>query len=171
MSKQILLVSTVALSALFTGCVGVGPNTQQGAVSGGAIGALAGAIIGNNSGGNSLGGAAIGAAVGAIAGGTMGNSVDNQRGTLYDPPAAPRYRYRTAARPPSPPPPPPQNEAFTAPPAANALWIPGYWSYDGYRYTWAAGHWEIPPPNARSFVTAHWESRGGGYVFVPSYWR
>jgi len=42
--------------------------------------------------------------------------------------------------------------------------IPGYWSYDGYRYTWAAGHWENPPPNARSYVTAHWEGRGAVYV-------
>jgi WXXGXW repeat (2 copies) len=101
----------------------------------------------------------------------MGNSVDNQRGTLYDEPSSPRSRYRSTARPPEPPPPPAEPEVLTAPPAPNALWIPGYWSYDGYHYAWAGGHWEIPPPNARAYVTAHWEGRGGGYAFVPSYWR
>src|ERR1035438_10303896 len=78
-------ILTIALAAILcTGCVGTGPNTQNGAVTGGALGALAGAIIGNNSGGrNALGGAAIGAVAGAIAGGAIGNSVDHQQGTIY----------------------------------------------------------------------------------------
>src|SRR4051812_19225253 len=101
MNKTLLLPS-LALVTCLSGCVGVGPNTQQGAVTGGALGAIAGAIIGNNSGGgNSLGGAAIGAAVGALAGGTVGNSVDNDRGTLYGESAGgPRARYYSSARPP-----------------------------------------------------------------------
>ena len=81
-TKSILAITTAA--ALCAGCVGTGPNTQNGAVAGGALGALAGAIIGNNSGGhNALGGAAIGAVAGAIAGGALGNSVDHQNGTIY----------------------------------------------------------------------------------------
>jgi hypothetical protein len=174
MNKKTLLLPlpAAALVALLSGCVGTGPNTQQGAVTGGALGALAGAIIGNNSGGgNGLGGAAIGAAVGALAGGTMGNQADNQRGTLYGEPSGPRGRYYSSANPPQTPPTPVVVETFSPPPAPNSLWIPGYWSYDGYRYTWAAAHWEIPPQNARAYVTAHWEGRRGGYVFVPSYWR
>ena len=121
MNKNYLIVPALAVSSFFSsGCVGTGPNTQQGAVTGGALGALAGAVIGNNSGGNSLGGAAIGAALGAIAGGTMGNSVDHERDTLYGQSPAPRYRYRTASRPPTPPPPPVTPEPFSAPPASNA---------------------------------------------------
>ena len=49
MYRKSILLSSVALSALLTGCVGTGPNTQQGAVGGAALGALAGAIIGNRS--------------------------------------------------------------------------------------------------------------------------
>lgn len=175
MNKARFLVPAVALSVLFAGCVGVGPNTQQGAVSGGALGALAGAIIGNNSrGGDAFGGAILGGTLGAIAGGALGNSVDNQRGTLYGYPDAPgdrAYRRVTVVQAGPPPPPPQISETVTAPPAPNALWVPGYWSFDGARYTWFAGHWEIPPPNAHAYVAAHWENRGNANVYVQGYWR
>jgi len=174
MNKSTFLVPAVVLPLLFSGCVGVGPNTQQGAVNGGALGAIAGAVIGHNSrGGDTLGGAILGGTLGAIAGGTIGNSVDNQRGTLYDyPPGAGyrTYRYGRVIES-SPPPPPASAEAVSAPPAPNALWVPGYWSFDGARYIWITGQWEIPPPNAGAFIVAHWEGRGDGYVYVPGYWR
>ncbi len=173
MIKQTLLVSTLAMSLLGAGCVGTGPNTQQGAVAGGTLGAIAGAVIGHNSrGGDSLGGAILGGTVGAIAGGTMGNAQDQKNGTLYPAyPNEPRYRRVPVSYAPPPAPPTPASEAVTPSPAPNALWVPGYWSYDGYRYNWVAGHWEIPPPNARAYVVAHWEQRPEGYAFVQSYWR
>ena len=91
MRQHSILVLSLTLSALCAGCVGTGPNTQQGAVTGGALGAIAGAIIGNNSSShNGLAGAAIGAAAGAIAGGTIGNAADNQQGTLYGAPQGDR---------------------------------------------------------------------------------
>jgi len=167
-TRTTLLSSALLLSVLSAGCVGTGPNTQQGAVAGGALGALAGAIIGNNSrGGNGLAGAAIGAAAGAIAGGTLGNSVDNQRGTLYGPPGS---TVRVVQQIPPTPPPPPSAETITPSPSPNAVWIPGYWSYNG-GYIWSAGHWEIPPANGRNYIAAHWENRGNGYVFIQSYWE
>lgn len=174
MRKHLLLVSTLGLgAALFSGCVGTGPNTQQGAVTGGALGALAGAIIGHNSGGgNTLGGALIGGAAGALAGGTIGNSKDHEDGTLYDEGAPVAQRsYRVVQQVPPPPVPPTVNEVVTPSPAANAVWIPGYWSYDGNSYAWVSGHWEIPPANTHQYVAAHWENQGAGYFFVPSYWR
>lgn len=172
MLKQAILVPTVALAALLSGCVGTGPNTQQGAVTGGALGALAGAIIGNNSGsGNTLGGALIGGAVGALAGGTLGNSVDHENGSVYGEGSGDRRSYRVVQQVPPPPPPPAPTEMVTQSPAANAVWIPGYWSFDGGSYSWAAGHWEIPPPNTHTYVAAHWENQGTGYFFVPAYWR
>ncbi len=172
MNKKILLVPVLALSSLFSGCVGTGPNTQNGAVAGGALGAIAGAIIGHNSGGgNTLGGALIGGAAGAIAGGTIGNSVDHQNGTVYGEPRPETVSYTVVETPPpSPPALPPQPPPGATPPAPNALWVPGYWSFDGARYTWVDAHWEVPPPLAKSYVAAHWEPRNGGYVFVPGYW-
>jgi hypothetical protein len=149
MNRPVLLSSTLALSALLSGCVGTGPNTQQGAVTGGTLGAIAGAIIGHNSrGGDALGGAILGATAGAIVGGTIGNSVDNERGTLYRYPSERRYRVARVQRPP-----PALAETIpTPPPAANAIWAPGYWLYDGRGYSWSPGHWEIPPPYAHAYV-------------------
>ena len=170
MNKPTLLVSTLVLSALWSGCVGTGPNTQQGAVNGGMLGALAGAIIGHNSrGGDALGGAILGGTAGAIAGGAIGNSVDHERGTVYGYPDARVYRRATVQ--PAPPPPPAYTETVSAPPAPNAIWVPGYWTFDGRQYSWVAGVWEIPPPNARAYVAAHWEREGDRYVYVQSSWR
>ncbi len=172
MNKHLFLVPALATAALFTGCVGTGPNTQQGAVTGGTLGAIAGAIIGHNSrGGDAVGGAILGGTAGAIAGGALGNSVDQQRGTLY--PTQPGYGYRERpGRWSQPPPPPPApTETVPAPPAPTALWIPGFWTFDGRGYAWTTGHWEIAPPNAHAYVAAHYESRPEGVVFVPAYWR
>ena len=143
---------TLAIAAMLCGgCEGTGPNTQNGAVAGGALGALAGAIIGNNSGGhNALGGAAIGAVAGAIAGGALGNSVDHQQGTIY--------RSEDAAT---------SNVAVAQVP----VWIAGYYGFDGYRYNWVPGHWEVPPPEVTVFVRPHWVYRGGQYVYIRGYWR
>jgi hypothetical protein len=166
-SKPILAITVAA--ALCTGCVGTGPNTQNGAVAGGALGALAGAILGNNSvGHNSVGGAALGAVVGAIAGGTIGNSIDNQQGTIY------RSEYEATSRvavPQMPPPPASQADYVTPQPTPSALWIAGYYNFDGYQYAWVPGHWEIPPPGVGVFVRPHWVYRGGQYVFIRGYWR
>lgn len=169
MNKTTLLVPVVALGALLSGCVGTGPNTQQGAVSGGALGALAGAIIGHNSrGGDALGGAILGGTIGAIAGGTMGNSVDQQRGTIYGYPDDRGYR---RVRVEQAPPPPAYQESIPAAPASNAVWIPGHWSYDGRGYAWIRGTWEIPPPLAHTYVAAHWERQGDRDVYVAGSWR
>jgi len=65
------LFSLLCVTTFLTGCVGVGPNTQQGAVGGAAVGALAGAIIGNNSGHRN---AASGAVIGGIAGAALGGA-------------------------------------------------------------------------------------------------
>lgn len=171
MRKKVLFLSGLAATTLLTGCVGSGPNTQNGAVAGGALGALAGAIIGHNSGsGNTLGGAVIGGAVGALAGGTLGNRADHEQGSVYSEGVPAGRTYRVVQQVP-PPPPPPAHEVAGPAPAANAVWIPGYWSFDGGAYSWVAGHWEIPPPGANTYIAAHWENQGNGYFFVPAYWR
>src|SRR3954469_25739833 len=127
MNKSILFLSALCMPALFTGCVGTGPSTERGALTGGAMGALAGGIIGNNSrGGDTFGGALLGATVGAIAGGVMGNSVDQQRGTVYEP--EPRVYRRTMVQQQQavPPPPPTPAENVGPAPATDAIWVPGY---------------------------------------------
>src|SRR6185369_11644022 len=151
--KAVVIVS-LAMLPLFSGCAGTGPNTEQGAVAGGVLGAVAGGIIGNNSrGGNTVGGAVVGATAGAVAGGVIGNSVDHERGTIYTPTnpppgqGAPVIDERSRRGPRNraiPAPPPTPVETIPPAPAANAVWVPGYWIYDGRTYTWQSGHWEIP---------------------------
>ncbi len=166
-----IVILSLGASVLLGGCVGTGPNTQQGAVAGGALGALAGGIIGNNSGShNGASGALIGALAGALAGGTLGNSMDNERGTLYRPPQSAVTGY-TVQQVPQPPAEPPSTEVVSTPPSPSALWIPGYWAFDGARYVWVAGHWEIPPPNCRTYVAPYWANQGGTYVYIRGYWR
>jgi Glycine zipper/WXXGXW repeat (2 copies) len=162
------LIFASMLAALSSGCVGTGPNTQQGAVAGGAIGALAGAIVGNNSGHHTLEGAAIGGVVGAVAGGTIGNSVDQQRGTIYRSQAEATTNVVVQE---VPPPPPPQREVIVVQPSPAAIWINGYWAFEDRRYVWVPGYWAEPPPQRRAFVQPHWERHGEGYVYIRGYWR
>lgn len=156
-------ITAIALCTILTGCVETGPNTQQGAVTGGALGAVTGAIIGNNSGSrNGPAGALIGAIAGAIAGGTLGNSVDNQNGTIYGRPLAAVPAY--PAYPGTP-------EAVVAQPSPNAVWVPGYWEWTGAQYVWVGGCWRVPPPGFSVYVQGGWIFRGGGYFYRRPYWR
>jgi len=165
-----LFIPSLTLVSLLTGCVGTGPNTQQGAVEGAAIGAVAGAVIGNNSGGhNGAEGAAIGAIAGALAGGTIGNSIDHERGTLYTSPQQATTSY-VVAQPPRPP--PPRQEVVVYQPAPGYVWIPGYYAFDGYRYVWIGGRWARPPHHRyHAYMAPHWEHRGGNYVYIQGYWH
>ena len=165
-TKKILGVT--AAIVLLAGCEGTGPNTQNGAVAGGALGALAGGIIGHNNGGGGLGGAVVGGVIGAIAGGTIGNQVDHQNGTIYH---SEYEATTTIAVPQEPPPPAPPADVVTQQPTPSAVWIAGYYNYDGYRYAWVAGHWEIPPDGYVVFHRPHWIYRNGSYIYVRGYWR
>lgn len=172
MQKSTSLIAPLALALVCAGCVGTGPNTQEGAVAGGALGALAGAIIGNNSGShNALAGALIGGTVGAIAGGTLGNVADHQNNTLYTSPQAATTTMVVQQAPP-PPPPPAETVVYESGPAG-AVFIPGYYFFNGSGYVWVEGHWESPPAGCHVFIAPHWEYRPsrGAYVYLHGYWR
>lgn len=174
MNSSKTYVIALALAALFAGCVGSGPNTEQGAVGGAALGAVAGAIVGNNSGShNALGGALIGGVAGGIAGGAIGNSLDHQRGTIYHSETEATTDVVVER---APPPPPRQREVVIQRPAPDMVWVAGYYAYagqnrEGRHYEWVPGHWERPEPQYRTFVEPHWARRGRGYVYVDGYWR
>ena len=58
---------------------------------------------------------------------------------VYDPPQVQTQPVYVQA-----PPPPVINEVRTASPWANAVWIPGYWHWNGYNHMWVAGRWSAP---------------------------
>jgi hypothetical protein len=165
--RLVLVLATLGAG----GCVGSGPNTQQGAVTGGVLGAIAGAVIGNNRGsGNAASGAAIGAVAGGIAGGTLGNQADHRRGTIYrsEQEATTQEIYEA----PSPPPPPRrERQVVYDRPSREAVWIDGHYEYDGRGYFWVDGYWEVPPPRYRHYVAPRWERRGNVHVYIRGYWR
>ena len=58
--------------------------------------------------------------------------------------------------------PPPQ-------PYPEAIWIGGYWAWEG-RWFWSAGRWAPPPRPDYGWVQPYYEHRGDVVVFVPGFW-
>ena len=170
--RQQACVLLLLVTSLGAGCSSNPSNTQRGVAGGAALGALAGAVIGNNRGsGNAASGAAIGAAAGAIAGGAIGHNADKRQRTSgassQDPHATNLF---VQGQPPLPP--AAQAESVTPRPTDEAVWVPGYWSYEnGRSYAWVAGHWEIPPAGYRTFQPPQWQRQGDGYVYIRGHWR
>ena len=69
------------------------------------------------------------------------------------------------------PPPVPQVEVIGAAPSPRHIWVPGYWSWTGRRYTWMAGHWEQRPRESANYTAGHWERTPRGWVWYEGYWR
>jgi hypothetical protein len=64
-------------------------------------------------------------------------------------------------------PPPPQVEVIPVAPFVGAVWIGGYWGWQGGRHVWYGGRWEHPRagyiwhPHAWVAVGGHWRLRAG----------
>lgn len=57
------------------------------------------------------------------------------------------------------------------PPGDNAIWIPGYWSWEDERkdFIWISGVWRVPPP-ANRWVPGYWQEGQEGWRWVSGYW-
>jgi len=82
---------------------------------------------------------------------------------VYEPPPVPAVEVQAA-------PPAPIVEARPAEPFAGAVWIPGYWHWNGRNHVWVGGRFSAPRAGW-SFVPAHWEPRGHHHKFVPAHWK
>lgn len=54
-------------------------------------------------------------------------------------------------------------------PFAGAVWIGGYWVWEG-TWVWAAGRWMAPPWPYYTWVPPYYEHRDGRVVFVTGFW-
>jgi hypothetical protein len=66
-------------------------------------------------------------------------------------------------------PPPLLIETVTPPPFYGAIWVGGYWVWDGH-WVWAAGHWKAPPRPNYYWVHPYYEYRDAGVVFITGHW-
>src|SRR5690348_8207381 len=70
----------------------------------------------------------------------------------------------------APAPPAPQVEVRPVAPWGEAVWVEGYWRWNGAEYVWIRGHWE----HARRgwvWVPHHWVRHHRGWRYIPGHWR
>jgi len=67
-------------------------------------------------------------------------------------------------------PPPPKREARPQLPVPSAVWIVGYWQWNGSVFVWVPGSWQLPPSAGVRWQPPHWRVSVGGVVFVPGRW-
>ena len=56
-------------------------------------------------------------------------------------------------------------------PAADYLWVPGYWTWsEDVGYYWVPGTWVLPPEPGLLWTPGYWGWRDGVYLFFSGYW-
>lgn len=64
-----------------------------------------------------------------------------------------------------------QVEIRTSAPGPGHVWLPGYYTWDGGRYVWVPGRWDISPSPGRHWVPGRWRSHRGQWYWVEGRWR
>lgn len=67
-------------------------------------------------------------------------------------------------------PPAPMYEPAPAAPGPGYYWVPGYWSWNGYRYVWVHGRYSYPPYSGATWHAGHWAHNGYGWYWRPGHW-
>jgi hypothetical protein len=86
--------------------------------------------------------------------------------TVYTPPPPPQTPLIVAVEPP-----PPLIETRPEPAAADAVWIPGSWHWNGAKYLWSAGRWSAARPGWM-WSPPQWLHRDDGrWQWMPGLWH
>jgi hypothetical protein len=67
-------------------------------------------------------------------------------------------------------PPAPYAETYGVAPFPGALWIGGYWGWEGGRHVWTPGRWEHPRPGYH-WVPRTWTRQGNGWHQHGGHWE
>lgn len=70
----------------------------------------------------------------------------------------------------SPPPPSRPPEPTTDSPWPGAVFLSGYFTWDGRAWAWIGGHWEDGRPGF-AWTPSRWERRGARWALVRGGWR
>jgi len=62
-------------------------------------------------------------------------------------------------------------ERRTVAPSPNHVWIGGHYRYEGRRYVWEGGRWEMGPRAGAVWVPGHWRHTRRGWYWVDGHWR
>jgi hypothetical protein len=84
---------------------------------------------------------------------------------VYDPGPAPAQEVVVQEAPP-----PDVVEVRPAQPFAGAVWIPGYWHWNGARHVWVGGHYSAGRPGW-AWEPHRWVRGPHGYRWAPGHWR
>jgi hypothetical protein len=57
-----------------------------------------------------------------------------------------------------------------AKPFSSAIWISGYWRWNGRQYIWITGKW-AKPRYGKVWVNGHWKRTNRGWHYIPGHWR
>lgn len=61
-------------------------------------------------------------------------------------------------------------ETVPAAPGPGYYWVPGYWTWNGYRYVWVHGRYAYPPYSGAMWHPGHWAQTPHGWVWRPGHW-
>lgn len=67
-------------------------------------------------------------------------------------------------------PPPPRPEAPPPPPVSVAVWVPGFWQWNGSTWIWITGSYQLRPDARTTWRAAEWQPRGAVHVLIPGGW-
>ncbi|MCH8126231.1 YXWGXW repeat-containing protein [candidate division KSB1 bacterium] len=67
---------------------------------------------------------------------------------------------------------PPAKRADVRParPFAKAVWIAGFWRWNGNKYVWLKSKW-VKPQKGFKWVPGHWKNSSRGYRWIPGHWK
>ncbi len=67
-------------------------------------------------------------------------------------------------------PPPLQAETPPPPPAPSAVWLAGFWQWNGTSWVWIAGSYQLRPAGSVTWRAPEWRPRGSVHILVPGGW-
>jgi hypothetical protein len=64
-------------------------------------------------------------------------------------------------------------EVRSAAPTTGAVWIPGYYVYNGGRsdYDWTPGRWQVPPAPRQVWIAPRYRRNGDHYDYYEGSWK
>lgn len=52
----------------------------------------------------------------------------------------------------------------------NAVWVAGFWDWQGDQWVWVPGRWVVPETRHAHWVRARYVREYGGWRYVPGHW-